>query len=476
MRKTLLPLIFSIFVTSIFAKSVVNIEIEYMNYENDTLLIAYHFGEKILIQDTLIAKSKYKFEYKREEALDPGMYMLVAKPNNTFFQFLINTEDQEFSIKTDYKEKEATVISGSEENEAFYSYINYLSKQRVLLSEIDTLVSKNEITQEEGNLQKSDLADTVEAYQKSLIEKHQGQVFSMIINANMTFEVPSFQGSEEEKELQKYRYYKEHYLDGVDLGNPASLRTPFLHKKIDFYMDKLTPINADSINLSLDFLLNQMKPAEKTFQYYLSHFLNKYGNSKYIGLDGVYVHLALNYYDKGLAPWVKEENLEEIVSNAKSMEPTLIGKIAPDFTTFEEDGDEFTLSLFQADYTVLIFWAPDCGHCTKAMPYLVDFQEKYKDDGVRVVSICNQIGKKYETCWTGVTEKNMMTFLNTGDQYMRSRVTSKYFVRSTPLILLMDKDKKILLSKIPAENMDSIMMNVLETEAKKSKEVIEEKG
>ena len=474
MRKTLLLLIFSLSITSIMSQSAVNIDIVYKNYENDTLLVAYHFGEKILIQDTLYAKSKYNFEYKREEPLEPGMYMLVAKPNNTFFQFLVNEEDQEFKIDTDFKQKENTVISGSEENEAFYSYINYLSSQRLLLAEIDSLVSQNKLSKSEGDKKKNDLADKVESYQRTLSKKYKGLVFSMIIDANMTFEVPEFQGSAEEKEIQKYQYYKEHYLDGINLGNPATLRTPFLHKKITFYMDNLTPIHADSINESLDFLLNQMKPAETTFQYYLSHFLNKYVNSKYIGLDGVYVHLALEYYDKGMAPWVKEENLEEIVSNAKSMEPTLIGKIAPDFTTFTEAGDEFTLSHFQAKYTVLIFWAPDCGHCTKAMPYLVDFQEKYKDDGVRVVSICNQVGKKYESCWTGVKEKNMMTFLNTGDQYMKSRVTSKYFVRSTPLILLLDENKKILLTKIPAENMDSIMINVLENEAKKAKEM--EKG
>jgi thiol-disulfide isomerase/thioredoxin len=228
-----------------------------------------------------------------------------------------------------------------------------------------------------------------------------------------------------------------------------------------YYIDNLTLIQADSIIKSIDYVLEKLKPAEKSYQYYLSHFLNTYGNSKYIGLDAVYVHLALNYYDKGEAPWVKEENLKEIVDNAKSMEPTLIGKTAPDFTTFEEDGTPFTLSEFEAKYTVLVFWAPDCGHCTKAIPFLLKAQEKYKDDGLKIVSVCNKAGSKYETCWEGIKEKNMMSFLNTGDKYMRSRVLTNYFVRSTPLILILDESKKILLKKVPAENIDDIMQRII---------------
>ena len=67
----------------------------------------------------------------------------------------------------------------------------------------------------------------------------------------MNLNVPSFEGSDEEKEVQRYMYYREHYFDGIDLSNPAALRTPFLHKKVTYFMDNLTPIQADSINNSI---------------------------------------------------------------------------------------------------------------------------------------------------------------------------------------------------------------------------------
>ena len=468
----LLILFVSLVAKDLRAQSTAELKFEYLNYENDTLLLAYYIGEKILVQDTLYAKRNYQFEYKQDELLESGMYMLVSLPDKKFFQFLVNQDDQDFAIRTDFLDKGKTVVTGSEENEAFFSYLDYLNEQRSKISEIDAAVEKKELDKNQGDEKKKELAKIVEVYQHSLIKKYPEYVFSMIIGANMTMHFPEFEGTDDEKELQKYLYYKKHYFDLIDLGHPAILRTPFLHKRVMYYMDNLTTIQADSIIQSVDYLLEKMRPAEKTYQYYLSHFLNTYGNSKYIGLDKVYVHLALDYYNKGLAPWASEENRKEIVTNAKKMEPTLLGKVAPDFTSYMEDGTPFTLSKFDADFTILVFWAPDCGHCTKAVPYLKTVQEKYGEQGVKVVTVCNKAAKKFDTCWEGVKEKKMESFINTGDQYRVPYTLNKYNVLNTPLILILDRNKEILLKRIPAENLDSIMAEVI----KKGKEKVEQQG
>ncbi len=458
----LLALFVSLVAKDLRAQSTADLKFEYLNYDNDTLLLGYYIGEKILVKDTLYAESKYQFEYKQDELLESGMYMLVSLPDKKFFQFLINQDDQNFMIRTDFLDKGKTVVTGSIENESFFSYLDYLNQQRIKISEIDSAVETKELDKNQGDERKKELAKVVETYQYSLIEKYPDYVFSMIIGANMTMHFPEFEGTDDERELQKYLYYKKHYFDLIDLGHPAILRTPFLHKRVMYYMDNLTTIQADSIIQSVDFLLEKMQTAEKTFQFYLSHFLNLYGNSKYIGLDKVYVHLALNYYDLGLAPWASEGNRMEIVANAKKMEPTLLGKTAPDFDAKDLDNDAvFTLSKFNSDYTILVFWAPDCGHCTKAIPYLTDVQEKYGDQGVKVVTVCNKAGEKYKTCHDGVSEKKMTPFINLGDQYRIPYTLNKYNVMNTPLILILDKNKEILLKRIPAENLDSIMEQVI---------------
>jgi len=178
-------------------------------------------------------------------------------------------------------------------------------------------------------------------------------------------------------------------------------------------------------------------------------------------MDAVYVHLANEYYAKNKAPWVEEENLEKILDNAYRLEPTLIGKQAPEFTIYLEDGSAISLNSIKAKYTLLLFWAPDCGHCTTAMPKIIEFYEQYKDKGVEILSICNKTGDKYDTCWKAIDEKGMTHFINAGDQYQKSRIQSKYFVKSTPKIFILDSNKKIIMKNIGAEQLNKVMEEII---------------
>ena len=183
-------------------------------------------------------------------------------------------------------------------------------------------------------------------------------------------------------------------------------------------------------------------------------------------MDAIYVHLALNYYGKGKAPWISEENKKEIVDNAKKIEPVLIGKPAPDFTIQKEDGTPVSLSDFDREFLVMIFWKPNCGHCTEAMPHVIDFAEKWKDN-VDVLSICTKMGKDYGSCWSDVVKKKMdqSHIINAGDEFGKSRILAKYYATSTPKIFIINKEKKIQLKKIPAENLDAVMEQIMKNKA-----------
>ena len=46
-------------------------------------------------------------------------------------------------------------------------------------------------------------------------------------------------------------------------------------------------------------------------------------------MDAVYVYLVENYYATGQAAWTEEEQLKKIIDNATTLQPLLVGKIAP---------------------------------------------------------------------------------------------------------------------------------------------------
>jgi thiol-disulfide isomerase/thioredoxin len=110
----------------------------------------------------------------------------------------------------------------------------------------------------------------------------------------------------------------------------------------------------------------------------------------------------------------KREDVEKICDNARRLEePILIGKTAPNIVVYEPQGEapcplgcECRLCCF------LYFWAPDCGHCKKAAPFMIEFAQKYKDKGVKDFAVCTAVAETIEEkdgpeCWKGVEEKGL---------------------------------------------------------------------
>ncbi len=450
-----------------------DLNIHFANTESDTLILAYYYADKILVKDTLYSEDSGSFAYEQDTLLPEGMYLLVSKPSGNYYQVLLNDRDQEFSVIIDRSKQPELEFEGSEENTLFYDYLSFINTSRQQLTKIDNALNSTDSMLvsviDQLKKDKDQVNRVVAQAQNELLEKYDGWLTAKLIRSNLPFDFPVFEGNPDEVQMKKYLYYKARYFDQVDLGDPAMLRTPVLDQRVNYYLQNLTPNQADSIIVSVDRILSLLEPNQEAYQYYLSNFLNSYGNSKYIGMDAVYVHLALNYYGKGKAPWVSEDNLAEIVDNARRINPILIGKKAPDFTVYRQDGTAVSLSDFKNDYTVIVFWKPDCGHCTEAMPHVIDFQEKYKDQGVDVLTVCTYSGEKYGKCWEDVEAKGMSNLINTGDEFNRSGIFSKYFTTSTPKIFILDDEKKILLKKVPAENLDAVMIELMKIDKENQK-------
>ena len=447
-----------------------DIQIDIENYESDTLILGYYLADKLLVKDSIKrASADEPFRYQQDSLIEPGMYIVVSVPEGLFYQILVDEEDQQFQVRIDTLAENEITITGSEENDIFYDFLRFQSEAQRESSRLERIIVETDsvLTSVRDQLFKDKLAidRLVQEKQRAVVAEHPNSIAAILIKSNLPFAFPDFQGTPEEIQRQKYIYYKKRYFDHIDLKHTAMLRTPVIHQRINYYLENLTPINPDSAITSVDYLLNLMNPDSEIYRYYLSYLLNKYGNSKYIGLDAVYVHLALNYYGKDKAPWVTEENKQEIVENARKIEPILIGKPAPEFNIQKEDGSSLTLADLNKEYTVLVFWKPDCSHCTKAMPHIIEFNEKYKDQGVDVVTICTQMGKDYEKCWEDVEKKGMDNLINAGDEFGRDRIISKYYATSTPKIFILDKEKNIRLKKVPAENLDAVLEQMIKIDA-----------
>jgi peroxiredoxin len=58
-----------------------------------------------------------------------------------------------------------------------------------------------------------------------------------------------------------------------------------------------------------------------------------------------------------------------------------------DFTIKDMDGSDVKLASLKGQVVLLNFWATWCGPCRLEIPWFVEFQEKYRGSGLRVVGV-----------------------------------------------------------------------------------------
>lgn len=449
-------------VSATYAQHKIDIEVE--NYENDTLLIGYYYGDKQLVHDTLYASNTGKFLLQGEDTLTTGMYIALTKPDNNFVQFFVPADDQEFSIKYNEQDLSDLKIKGSKDNELFLDYVKYLSGMR---DKAEPLRERSEQLKKEEKPADQDIEDQISALDKEVkakqievIKKNPGTMTANILKANLEIDVPEMDTvAEDKRPLAKYLYFKEHFFDNVDWKYEGLVRMPYFGDKLTTYFDRLVVQSPDSLIKEIDMVLTKLEGNEDAYRYALTSTLSKYAKMKYIGHDAIYVHMVDKYYSGGKATWSDEETIEKLAKNAGDLRPILIGKTFPNIQTYQQDGTPVKLYDVDSEYTLLLFWKHDCGHCKKAMPDIVDFYKKFKDKGLKVVTVCTSPGEKASKCWEFIEEKGMTDFLNTGDQYQRYR--KKVTIRTTPKVFLLDKDKEILIKDVPGKELAKVMTDIL---------------
>jgi thiol-disulfide isomerase/thioredoxin len=458
---------------AVMAQKGYNIRVKLDNYPFKELILGFHFGEKQYVKDTAYLANDGYFTFKADTLFQPGVYLLVLKPDNKPVEMMMPAVDQDFTLTTDATDPSLKMkVKGSDDNESFYEYLKYLSAQRpeadTLRAQMGRAKTKADSTAISAKL--TEIDTRVKKYQRTFIDKHPNDVGGKIVKASIDPESPEFKGDDVETQRKRYYWYRGHYFDNVDLSDPVLLRSPVLHSKLEYYVNKLLPQHPDSINVGLDYIFEKMKGSPETQKYYVSHFLNFFAKSQLVGFDACYVHIGEKYFCT--ATWPNKEDLEKICDNVSRLKPLLIGKIAPNIIVKDKNNQNHALYDVDADYTILFFWATDCGHCKKAAPFMVDFAKKYKDKGVTVFAVCTAVMEKGAECWKGAEEKGFddNLFLNYYDPYIQSRYKTLYDVQTTPQIFILDRKHEILMKRISADQLDKVLEQIMEIQAAKKKQ------
>ena len=120
-----------------------NIRVDVKNFDKDTLLLGYYLGDKQYLRDTTTVDKKGRFLFTSENALEPGLYMIVFPPENNFFELIINETEQDIVVDVDFLDlKNSIKVKGSKDHLLFESYKDFLSDKRVIAQSLRDSIGK----------------------------------------------------------------------------------------------------------------------------------------------------------------------------------------------------------------------------------------------------------------------------------------------------------------------------------------------
>jgi thiol-disulfide isomerase/thioredoxin len=269
-----------------------------------------------------------------------------------------------------------------------------------------------------------------------------------------------------------YRYYKSHYWDGISFTDDRLLRTPIFEAKLEKYYRELVVPDPDSIKKEIDIMLLKSKSSKEMYKFLLTHFVQKYVNPEYMGQDAVFVHLFERYINNNpQVDWFTEKYSKYMFERAYSLMANLIGQPAADLQMTDTLGKPVSLYSVNAPFTVICFWDPTCGHCKEVVPKLDSvYQSKWKKSGVKVFGVMVDGGKEswlkyirdnHLKDWVHVyeTEKQKKEITDAGRPHYRQL----YDISQTPILYLLDKDKRIIAKKLTYQQIDEVLNLKLKT-------------
>jgi thiol-disulfide isomerase/thioredoxin len=441
------------------------IEVKIKGFTASEMMLAYHLGNKQYLADTVQAENG-KAVFEGEERLEGGIYLVVLPPKNQYFEIVI-ADDQHFSLQTDTTDLvQNMTVSGSEENRLFYENLQKINLTgRNLAEKEQSLKQLEEGSQAYKDLQEeiNQLYSEMSNIRNSLAEEHPELFYSKVIRA---MQEPDFSALPEDADQQtRYRFYRHNYLKNIDWSDKRLLRTPILYRKITQYMDRLTVQHFDSIAEAATKLIDMASANDTVYQYVAVTLLNKYANSKVMCQDAAYVAIVDHVYVKGNPWWAEEEQVKKIKERANALRWTLCGRTAPEMRMESANGNIESMMEQEGQFTILYFWDIDCGHCKKVTPKLAELYPKYQDKGVVLytVSINGTVEKWKEKLSEYGLDKTQA--INAQDHERTTHFDYYYDIRSTPRIILLDQQKKILAKQISVEQLEEILDRQLEEEA-----------
>lgn len=434
------------------------------NYANEPVYVYKAYGDTLLLVDTLRTDGKGRFGYAQRPGLvgtaqGTGLYKVNLKSNQSFF---VLYDGKPVQIKTIYNARshgntatDSLVVIQSVDNKLFYEFQQL--QQSVLISDY-FLKQMMRLYPLSDPFHASIEKEYTKRYAKmdSFIKKQATNKNSMAMKIAKAYYEPVI-ADWKQPDYWRDSVKASHYFDYFNAADSFYMHSNVLSEKMNEYLKiRTNKVDAYGQGVKDETLMGiaaQEFVAHTTsnsinYEFCINYFLKKFKKEH---LDVAFLYLY-DVFAKPQAGDCEQSNtaLSKWHDRVNTLRNVQIGSVAPDF---ELEKDKLWLSGIQSNYTLLVFWASWCPHCTEVLPEVKTIITEFnKAHGGSLNTIAVSLDTEAEAWQKYVQEQKLFQFLNFSElKGWKSDVAKKYNVYATPTMILLDKDKKII-AKPETEN------------------------
>ncbi len=243
------------------------------------------------------------------------------------------------------------------------------------------------------------------------------------------------------------RFDKNTYWDDIDFRDVSLIHSPVFPDRIEDYMRIHASTERTEADPQLGFynavdqIANKIKTngSDEVLEFALYTMSEGFYSS---GMEPLSMYVVDNYFYGDACGDAEISELFKM--KAAGIRNLQIGNTSPDFTLASANGKSVNLEEMASknELTLVLFWASFCHNCEREIPEIKTIYGKYKSKGLEVIGASVDTDR---TAWLKGIETHGTTWPNTFDgEGWRSPVAKDFRVTSTPVMFLLDKDRKVV--------------------------------
>jgi thiol-disulfide isomerase/thioredoxin len=411
---------------------------------NRAYLVQFKGDQQAIIDSSASLNGVFSFQFAVKTKAGVYRVLLGDKGKSNFFEedpqyfdFIFNFDNIILNTSLNNPVGNMEVLQ-SKENDIYYRFLKANDSYQAKLSRITPLFDSYSpadnfyaaINQEFGNVQNS-----FNRFSMDLSNELPGSVASSIIKMSM-FPVIETAGSANEMKV----FFREHFFDLKQFSDERLLNSQVMTKiMLDYlglYRDPALNQSQqeDRFMVAIDQIMDAMAGEPVLYDFALNFLVNGFQRFQ---MEKVLVHINENYIEGGCETDSKIL-LQKRLEGYEKMSP---GKKAPDILMLDVNAKQVRLYDIDRDYTLVIFWASWCPHCTTFLNQLGKwYPERNIDMEVFAVSIDSS-----RFSWEEQVLVNNYPWINTfSGAGWEGKAPKDYNVYATPTLFLLDRDHRII--------------------------------